>query len=517
MIYWQGNVLTYFPVPYEDELLYSCIARYAVHTGQANNQKAVVRDVYGSEAAVAVPDLPSHLKNLVDNLRPVWQTKVVDLISNHTMAPYYLPFLSEQQADKITTSMASRAGGNIHTRAGIVASSIHAPNYFRYCPCCVKEQEAALGEPYWRRSHQLPGIEVCTKHNCELVNSAIRFHPKEKHHFHPASLECSGREAKHIDLKKRERRLIEYHAELSASPQLSGLGPYRWTLYYQKLAKDLGLTNKSRVLHQEVYRQVHYAWSNTVFGHFLEGTSENHWLVNIFRKHRKSFHPIRHLLVLVALSPEMSLKEILTNVRKLPVEQASKPSGPMPKKVAHDLTNKHRKEWKILMSDYPEYGVKKLRALSSGGRLYTWLYRNDYQWMMANHPVSARISNQQRKVDYSAWDRVNIEALETMYSQHKKLPNRPRLTRTYLIKLLQRANSVQIHLGDLPQTKKWLDTHAEPLEEYQIFRLRSARQLLIERHQTVKRWRLLRTANIRKELITSRMEHEIQALENSGR
>ncbi|EHK3106886.1 hypothetical protein MX201_002518 [Salmonella enterica] len=58
-------MLTYFPVPYEDELLYSCIARYGYHTGQAHNQKAVVRDFWGTDSAVAIPDLPSHLQDFI--------------------------------------------------------------------------------------------------------------------------------------------------------------------------------------------------------------------------------------------------------------------------------------------------------------------------------------------------------------------------------------------------------------------------------------------------------------------
>ena len=60
-------MLPYFPVPYEDELLYSCIARYGCHTGQAQNQKAVIRDVWGTDSAVAIPDLPSHLQDFIDN------------------------------------------------------------------------------------------------------------------------------------------------------------------------------------------------------------------------------------------------------------------------------------------------------------------------------------------------------------------------------------------------------------------------------------------------------------------
>lgn len=55
-------MLAYFPVPYEDELLYSVIARYAVHTGQLENRKAVLRDIFGKHTAVAIPDLPSHLQ-----------------------------------------------------------------------------------------------------------------------------------------------------------------------------------------------------------------------------------------------------------------------------------------------------------------------------------------------------------------------------------------------------------------------------------------------------------------------
>lgn len=80
-------MLPYFPVPYEDELLYSCIARYGCHTGQAQNQKAVIRDVWGTDSAVAIPDLPSHLQDFIDNVGAVWQTSINELIAQFTLAP----------------------------------------------------------------------------------------------------------------------------------------------------------------------------------------------------------------------------------------------------------------------------------------------------------------------------------------------------------------------------------------------------------------------------------------------
>lgn len=153
MNYWLDSMLGYFPVPYQDELLYSIVARYAQHTGLIGNQKAIVREVFSSSTAVAVPDLPSHLSSLVNNLQLVWPTSVKELISSFTLAPIYLPFLSQQQASKTIRSMGSDSGGGIHTRSGIAASSVKQLGYFRYCPQCLKEQRTEFGESYWRRLH----------------------------------------------------------------------------------------------------------------------------------------------------------------------------------------------------------------------------------------------------------------------------------------------------------------------------------------------------------------------------
>lgn len=51
---------------------------------------------------------------------------------------------------------------------------------------------------------------------------------------------------------------------------------------------------------------------------------------------------------------------------------------------------------------------------------------------------------------------------------------------------------------------------------YQIIRLKSAYQYLLEQNQTIKRWKLIRAANIREELVTERIEREIIALEMLG-
>ncbi|GAD90010.1 hypothetical protein VHA01S_031_00230 [Vibrio halioticoli NBRC 102217] len=263
-------MLTYFPVPYDDELLYSCVARYGCHTGQAQNQKAVVRDVWGTDSAVAIPDLPSHLHDFSDNVGQVWQISINELIAQFTLAPLYFPFLSVQQTREIICSMGSKEGGKIHTRAGIVASRVPIPTRFRYCPQCLEEQSTELGEPYWRRMHQLPVIDVCIDHHCKLEDSAVPFHPKQKHHYHAAIHECHSLQTRRVDLTETEQRVIEYHQELLDASLLEGLGTNRWTLYYQQLAEGCGFTNKSRVQHERIHQILKQAWKGALLEPFCQ-------------------------------------------------------------------------------------------------------------------------------------------------------------------------------------------------------------------------------------------------------
>ncbi|EOG9063798.1 TnsD family Tn7-like transposition protein, partial [Vibrio fluvialis] len=442
-------MLTYFPVPYEDELLYSCIARYGCHTGQAQNQKAVVRDVWGTDSAVAIPDLPSHLQYFIDNAGPIWQISINELISRFTLAPLYFPFLSSQQTREVISSMGSKDGGKIHARVGIVASRVPIPVHFRYCPQCLEEQLVELGEPYWRRMHQLPGIDVCIDHRCKLEDTAVPFHPKEKHHYHAAIIECHSRETRGVDLTQLEQRAIEYHQELLDMSSLEGLGVNRWSLYYQQLAKDLGFTHKSRVQHQDIYHSLKQAWKNSLLEPFLpEMNEKNSWLINLFRKHRKSFHPLRHLMVLSALTPDKSLSEILQQVKTFPAKQTRSIQVFMATGKSPSEIKAHRNEWVKLMAVHPDCGVRKLRRLNSGGRIYAWLYRNDYPWLMRNCPEKETAFEALRDVDYLSWDRENVNALTAIYENSFQVEGRPRLTASHLIQQLPRANSVQKHLVD---------------------------------------------------------------------
>jgi len=152
--------MTFFPVPYEDEVLYSVLARYHVRSGNTS-YKATMKDLFGSTSVTAVMDLPSNIQNLVNNMPLNSRYTEEYLIKSHTLFPFYSAFLPPERAEQVFESMKGENGGSIYSRTGIMASSIVLNQYFKFCPVCAKEDKLQYGELYWHRVHQIPGVLVC--------------------------------------------------------------------------------------------------------------------------------------------------------------------------------------------------------------------------------------------------------------------------------------------------------------------------------------------------------------------
>ena len=91
-------MVSFFPNPYPDELLYSVIARYHTRSGNRGfRQTDMDLFNYHSQQAAKVI-LSNNLDYLVNNL-PIGskQTKE-NLIQNHTLYPFYVTFLTTAEA-----------------------------------------------------------------------------------------------------------------------------------------------------------------------------------------------------------------------------------------------------------------------------------------------------------------------------------------------------------------------------------------------------------------------------------
>jgi len=169
-------MIEYFLDPYPEELLYSVCARVSDQV-QYPNRKDVLHELFGKDDAIPVVDLPCYLGYLVDNL-PFGHTYTVDsLLNQHTLFPFYAPFLPQDRRQRLCEQMISSNAYGIHRligNTGNVASKLSLPPWFRYCPTCVEEDRARYGECYWHRLHQIRGVEVCPSHKTYLENSNAR-------------------------------------------------------------------------------------------------------------------------------------------------------------------------------------------------------------------------------------------------------------------------------------------------------------------------------------------------------
>lgn len=305
-------MLSFFPTPYPDEILYSVLARYHVRSGNLS-LKITLSELFGSTTVTATVDLPAHLKALARNLPPRSKYTVESILRQHTLYPLYAPFMPSSRAELIATSMMEHIWGDIHARAGIMASSVKTPSNLRFCPDCLREDQERYGEAYWHRLHQAPGVLVCPRHSILLQDSNVTIRSVSKHEFIPLSeanclpklrlSKLSGNTLKKLVILAQDVAwLLNNHIVPKGAAWFQQ--QYRLLLLNKGLATSMGRVNQV-----ELVRSFKSFYGDS-FLRLLDSTVnyelESNWLSSIVRKHRKSFHPIRHLLLIRYLSQSVT-------------------------------------------------------------------------------------------------------------------------------------------------------------------------------------------------------------------
>lgn len=165
-------MITFFPTPYPEEILYSVFARY--HDKSPNfNGSETAKDLFSVDRLVTNIEFPSRLVNLLRNMpvnRPY--DDVDELITKHTLFPYYTVFLSATNKELIWQYMLYRNVDIYNKVTGIL--NTEAENQFlRFCPECNKEAKERYGELYWQRFHQIRGLFICPIHKIPIYNSTV--------------------------------------------------------------------------------------------------------------------------------------------------------------------------------------------------------------------------------------------------------------------------------------------------------------------------------------------------------
>lgn len=480
----------YFPRLYPEELLYSGIARCRVHLG-ISNHKTLLHMLFGDSKVAAITDLPTHLTVLANNTG----LDAAGLIERHTLFPIYAPFIPQLRRDQLFKAMLASNQSTIGL-AGASTSLIKWPAWLRYCPICFEEMAARYGEPYWRRSWQIQGVDACPEHGCQLVDSPVPFRRAQRHEFHPAS-PLFMRKSKNISYSSEEIKALSRAAEqLLALGEVQSPGYGRWTNFYRQLATECDARRGQQI-------RADVVWERVLATHRREWLAENNllaptepppWILASFRKHRKGFSAVQHLTLWTSLRPDQAVGELIreANTHQIEVSRAqTRPSIA----VEAEHNQQYRTLWQQALE---QFGEAKAARKNGGQACYAWLYRHDRNWLLAANSARHHRRGNNSSVDWRKRDRTLVRLLIRMDKAAQDNLSVPRKSRNWFLRQLPHRSSVEHHLEQLPLCRAFLDRYTESVGEYQIRRLTRVLLENVRAGISERRWELERRCGLDK-------------------
>lgn len=171
-------------------------------------------------------------------------------------------------------------------------------------------------------------------------------------------------------------------------------------------------------------------------------------------------------------------------------------------KSKDNLINKDsfRNKWLDLQKQYPEKSKTELRKVNSG--LYTWLYRNDREWLNSNSPKKKQITTVNNRVDWEKRDVEILELVKTIVDEILNSNDKPeRVTISRVGKKVDKLSLLEKHLSKLPRTNEYLLQNVESVRDYQIRRIKWAIKECEKVGYDLQWWRVAKIAGIREEWI----------------
>jgi hypothetical protein len=511
------------PAPRRDELLYSLIARSAVHVGYWN-AKPFLRALYHGITKPACPDLPGALERVTSSSGGAWGTDARAIALQHTLLPYFTYFLPALGQEAVMQHICAGTG-HLHMTLGINASGVRPIEYFRMCATCTQGDIGEFGETYWRRTHHLPGVFVCPEHGESLLETEVPFRPVRRYehaYARPDLLKRAtalrppcDRDELLLDIANQSRRLLEE--------------PPAGTVDYRKVMARHGFSGRhgAPARFREAVEAV--LPKSLLASLFTELGSDGfpHWVDSARRKPRALMHPLKHVLVQLVLdsvaelsiSPSesrrpdfrgkslnpglraearalaqrgLSVRAIATRLtcdwktadrllKPIPVPETT----PGSKKSSRD-----REAWLERCRANPKATKTELRRIENA--LYKRLYRNDREWLLAHGPKRASPTPKLR-VNWAERDAELARAVEREADRLATQEPPVRITRTRVLTTLRMDTSFYRHLGKLPRTAEVLAARTESIESFQVRRLRAVMRASDE---SDKDWLMLRLARI---------------------
>lgn len=299
-------MLHFFPASFPDETLFSRLARYHRLSGHQVDRESL-QELVGLHTHVITSDLPSSLHVLVSRISGNSRLSTSEIIRSNTIFPYFAGFLPAERRSRAIETMSSTNTSGLKMSLGLIASRFGGKNIFRFCKTCVEEDRSSLGQAYWHRVHQLPGVWVCPHHR-EVVWELEPSMAQLKRHklFLPddSLVELNSRQ---FSLSPSQAEAVLRIALLSMHVMATQVcqEPSSLRDLYRARAEQNGLVrNNGRIRVAELANVLnHYSSRFPACGVYSTLHSRSlDWALKLLRKARGSIvHPIKHILLMDCL------------------------------------------------------------------------------------------------------------------------------------------------------------------------------------------------------------------------
>lgn len=311
-------MLPFFPMPYPDETLYSVLSRYHMYSGNLRFVHTM-NDLFGKETVGINLDFISSINLLLERIQSNSLT-TDSLIYNHSMLPYFAPFIPVDRVGKAKKFMKENNGLSAHLPLGINGFGIKNSRHFRHCTKCIQEDMNKFGETYWHRVHQLPGVFICPKHKQTLVQYNKMFkemRSRELIYANEDMLEHSTEVRFSIEHADVLTKIAEESQWLLSKRITINNTDFYSNRYLAKL-QNMGIATVSGKIKRQKWLDLFSNVYDEKLLALLQSTinmqKKSNWINQIVRNRENAFHPIRHILIILLFSN--SLKEFYSKQYK---------------------------------------------------------------------------------------------------------------------------------------------------------------------------------------------------------
>lgn len=485
-----GSVLM-FPTPLPGETIASIVTRYHRMAGCLGVRRTLL-DLFGSVTKSYVSSLPCYLGHLEA------VSGYYGLAHNHTLLPFFKPFLSLGKAARAEHLMQANRPVGLKMELGITAAGFERYQALRYCPRCIRVDFAVFGVSYWHVCHQAAGVHICPKHHCLLHR--VMPDPERgdfNQFFLPSDVVAPDVpdplgfvDGQYFVRLAQLADLIEWGISNSQS-----IATLMGRNYLHFLIDRAGFISNGRLCATEIEHHFREAAQFFPNRYEFQRLFELHqgrisWPLDLLRRRASSRHPLLFYTFLNCLDVcKRRLMEDSAAGAHYSISVARPALLSVSPLFASNLEVALRRE--SFTSSYP-------RCLAKDTSDYTWLYRHDKAWLHAYISSNKKKEVGHFRVDWLTRDNMLEEMVKSAATEIETMPGAPiKVSLAAICRQLSVPADTFRHKEKLLKTMAVIQQCVESQREYQIRKLAWASSELKAENKARTKSSLLRKSNIR--------------------